>query len=318
MIASEGQTEPIYRLKHRLTGAVVLVLVAVFAIPMLLKDPVGHIGSAHYTEGERSTFRSRIEPYEEMDNSIEGQSNPLPTTIISSDEMTTITIGASTTSSDAPSQRGDAASDRSNVEQQPKAAIVDLANDLTDTQEDQPTRPALVPTSQPKETAPKAAQKNTASQIQQTTATTASSQPSIANTTEKKTEPVVLTKKPKQNIDSSTSQTATAEVKRTPKVAENATSTKPKKTISDESATPEEGVWVVRVGTFSKASNVASVSGLLTKNGLKARTTQVQTSFGAATRIWLGPYADKNSAITISAQLKALTGEKGYITRHTP
>ena len=306
MIASEGQTEPIYRLKHRLTGAVVLVLVAIFTIPMLLKDPVGYVGSAQYTEGERSTFRSRIEPYEETKSNHEDQSGSLPTTVISSDQMTTITIGASTNSPDENSQQGGAANDRSEVEKQPKATVSDLA----DTQEAQQTRPALVPIGQSNETRAEVIPKSTASQTEQKTTTSkVNSQSADANTPKQKTKPVVLTKKPEESADSSTDQV---------KVAKNNVSEKPKKTISDESATPEEGVWVVRVGTFSKASNVASVSGLLTKNGLKARTTQVQTSFGAATRIWLGPYADKNSAITISAQLKALTGEKGYITRHTP
>jgi cell division septation protein DedD len=73
--------------------------------------------------------------------------------------------------------------------------------------------------------------------------------------------------------------------------------------------------WVVRVGTFSKKANVESVSTLLTNSGFKPRTTAVSTSLGNSTRVWLGPYAKKQTADEISARLKSLIGEKGYVTR---
>ena len=73
--------------------------------------------------------------------------------------------------------------------------------------------------------------------------------------------------------------------------------------------------WVVRVGTFSKQANVESVSSLLTKSGFNPKTTPVSTSLGPSTRVWLGPYAKRETADKISDRLKSLTGEKGYVTR---
>ena len=73
--------------------------------------------------------------------------------------------------------------------------------------------------------------------------------------------------------------------------------------------------WVVRVGTFSKKANVDSVSSLLANSGFKPKTTPVSTSLGPSTRVWLGPYAKRETADKISDRLKSLTGEKGYVTR---
>lgn len=82
--------------------------------------------------------------------------------------------------------------------------------------------------------------------------------------------------------------------------------------------TPEtsDNGWAVRVGTFSKKSNVDSVSSLLKDSGFNAHHSKVNTNLGKATRIWLGPYSDKATAEKVSVRLKALTGEKGYVTKH--
>lgn len=74
--------------------------------------------------------------------------------------------------------------------------------------------------------------------------------------------------------------------------------------------------WVVRVGTYSKKANVESMSTLLTNSGFKPRTTPVTTSLGKFTRVWLGPFAQKETADKIGERLKSLTGEKGYVTRN--
>ena len=77
--------------------------------------------------------------------------------------------------------------------------------------------------------------------------------------------------------------------------------------------------WAVRVGTFSKQANADSVSTLLAGNGFTAHKTTVQTALGDnATRIWLGPYAKKETAGEISLRLLVLIGEKGFVTKHLP
>lgn len=77
--------------------------------------------------------------------------------------------------------------------------------------------------------------------------------------------------------------------------------------------------WSVRVGTFSKQSNVDSVVGTLKQHAFKVHQTRVTTSLGgAATRIWLGPYAQRATADQVSQRLKTLLGETGFVTKHAP
>ena len=71
--------------------------------------------------------------------------------------------------------------------------------------------------------------------------------------------------------------------------------------------------WAVQVGIFSKQSNIDSVSDRLKKIGFEVR----QTARGDdATRIWLGPYASRETAETVSNQTLAITGEKGLVAKH--
>ncbi len=78
------------------------------------------------------------------------------------------------------------------------------------------------------------------------------------------------------------------------------------------------GGWSVRVGTFTKAENVERMLTLLGEHGFDAKRTRVQIASGEATRVWLGPYAKRETADTVNARLHALRGEKGYVIRHEP
>ncbi len=84
--------------------------------------------------------------------------------------------------------------------------------------------------------------------------------------------------------------------------------------VSDEALSG----WSVRVGTFTKQENVERLFTLLGDHGFDARRTRVQVDSGEATRVWLGPYAKRETADTVNARLHALRGEKGYITKHEP
>ncbi|MEA3292507.1 MAG: SPOR domain-containing protein [Pseudomonadota bacterium] len=95
--------------------------------------------------------------------------------------------------------------------------------------------------------------------------------------------------------------------------AKSAPKTSAKKTPAKK--TLAGGGWVVRVGTFAKQQNAESVTKLLRSKGLAPRQSQVDTKVGKATRIWLGPYPVRDEANRISAGLKEITGEKGYVTR---
>ena len=61
--------------------------------------------------------------------------------------------------------------------------------------------------------------------------------------------------------------------------------------------------------------DVETISELLDSSGFTTRHTEVETTLGKATRVWLGPYADKETAEKVSTRLKTLTGEKGYVTK---
>ena len=77
--------------------------------------------------------------------------------------------------------------------------------------------------------------------------------------------------------------------------------------------------WAVRVGTYAKQTNADSVATALAGNGFTAHKTAVQIALGGnATRIWVGPYAKKETAGEVSLRLQVLIGEKGFVTKHIP
>lgn len=83
-------------------------------------------------------------------------------------------------------------------------------------------------------------------------------------------------------------------------------------------ATAETG-WAVRVGAFSSQANVDAVTARLTESGFKVNATRVKTAQGKdATRIWLGPYPDKQTAREVSERLRVsgVTGEEAAVVRH--
>ncbi len=231
MTKANNKPKPAYELKHRITGAVIIVLVAILVIPLLLSEPALE---ASYESGDESqsttkTFRSRIVPL------------------------------------NISNVNGNTDSD---------SAVTGL-----DTTVIKDSKPALLDLTKPENSAPANPEGNSQKQIETTTVVMTQKSAGSDQKNPKKS-----TKKPDSN------QTGATE------------------------AQIQQG-WVVRVGTFSKEANVVSVSILLTNSGLKPRTTAVSTSLGNSTRVWLGPYAKKQTADEVSARLKSLIGEKGYVTR---
>lgn len=55
--------QPEYQLKHRLAGAVIMVVVAVLVIPWVLSKPKTEVDAGHSTDASgKKTFRLKIEP----------------------------------------------------------------------------------------------------------------------------------------------------------------------------------------------------------------------------------------------------------------
>jgi cell division septation protein DedD len=71
--------------------------------------------------------------------------------------------------------------------------------------------------------------------------------------------------------------------------------------------------WIVSVGVYSKTANAESIYRELVKNKYSPSSSVINTSKGKATRVWLGPFADKANALKIKDKLKSVTGEPGLL-----
>lgn len=239
MNKSVSKPVPEYELKHRLTGAIIMVMLAVVIIPLLLSQPsleANNDGLQTQQSGSK-TFRSKIVPLNI--NNVNGSVDDI---------------------------------------EQSEATVID------------DNRPALLDLTK--------------------------SQPAQQKSEESSTKTaLVMTQEPTKAAATTPSQTS--ENKKKPKQEQTPKATKEKQSEQVAKIPEEQNLegWVVRVGTFSKKANVDSVSSMLTNSGFKPKTTSVSTSLGPSTRVWLGPYAKRETADKISDRLKSLTGEKGYVTR---
>lgn len=73
--------------------------------------------------------------------------------------------------------------------------------------------------------------------------------------------------------------------------------------------------WVVQVGVFTDRSGAEKVVVDLESRGFTPSTTIVDTNQGkaSATRVWLGPYAQRADAAKSMSTLKEKTGSDGFI-----
>ncbi|NKB77869.1 MAG: hypothetical protein GKR96_12765 [Gammaproteobacteria bacterium] len=307
MVISDTKNKPQYKLAHRLTGAIVLMLIAILVIPQLLKEPDFNADfthtSAEATSGKESTikiFKSKIAPVSASNLEKTPSNDALVSVVVPQQALKKILVNDGTSSSSqastvtaALSTNANSTSDKDSVkkitEKSTSAIIQQETQQQANTQTNQASKPALSVSGNANQ------QSSTSKKISD--------------------EKIVLVKQDKKvALKANIQDTQNIPQKKVIKSSQPAVSKKAIKLPENKKADQ----WAVRVGTFSKESNVTSVSKLLNGNGLVARTTRVKTSFGDATRIWLGPYADKKSAKTISTQLKKLTGENGYITKHSP
>ena len=75
--------------------------------------------------------------------------------------------------------------------------------------------------------------------------------------------------------------------------------------------------WVVRVGTFSVSKNALRILQELRAKGFNASSTKISTTSGAsATRVWVGPVAERVQAARLRTDIERKTGEKGLITAY--
>jgi len=277
---SKATSPPEYEIKHRLAGAVVLVLAAVVVIPLLLSEPAVEANNDTVTGSGKiqKDFKSRIVPLNINNANGLADSSALvgigsggsaDATVIDDSRPALLDL---TDDSDGSASADSADSANSAVVMTPKAAA-----------DDEPEKQEKTESAEPKQQEPAQQQPDQQKPaLQVASAAETGNQASTGNG-----------EKPKKKEEAV-------------EVASAA---------SAEEALATGAGWVVRVGTFSKSANVESVASLLTNSGFKPKTTPVSTSLGNSTRVWLGPYAKRETADKISDRLKALTGEKGYVTR---
>lgn len=103
--------------------------------------------------------------------------------------------------------------------------------------------------------------------------------------------------------------------------------TAPKEPTSEEPASEEpapapaepeqvERGWIVQVGTFRKSDNVDRLVADLEERGFGPSTTDVDTSGGSATRVWVGPYETRVEAARVKNRVTQHTGSEALIVAY--
>ena len=99
-------------------------------------------------------------------------------------------------------------------------------------------------------------------------------------------------------------------------------------TSSASASTPEatttptkianNGRWVVQVGVFTDKQSAKQLVEKLRAQGFKPSTTVVDTNRGRATgtRVWLGPFAQRDVAADTLKRFIESTGEHGFIRKY--
>jgi len=81
-------------------------------------------------------------------------------------------------------------------------------------------------------------------------------------------------------------------------------------------ATAVKSGWAVQAGIFSKPENAEAIAGILKKNGYVPNISDARASFGKAKRVWIGPFARKSEAQSVSKRLDQQTGIGGYVAAY--
>lgn len=88
------------------------------------------------------------------------------------------------------------------------------------------------------------------------------------------------------------------------------------KADTPKQAKPIKVGWAVQVGVFTDKRGAQTVIDALKKQGFSPETTTVDTNKGKATRVWLGPFAQRVQAAKVKTKLKNKTGEAGFIREY--
>ncbi len=74
--------------------------------------------------------------------------------------------------------------------------------------------------------------------------------------------------------------------------------------------------WVVQVGVFSKPDNASRLVTQLRDAGFAAEASSTDTQSGVATKVWVGPFAERVRAARARADIEKAIGQKGFIAAY--
>ncbi|HSH41552.1 MAG TPA: SPOR domain-containing protein, partial [Arenicellales bacterium] len=74
--------------------------------------------------------------------------------------------------------------------------------------------------------------------------------------------------------------------------------------------------WIVQVGTFRKSSNAEKLMSDLKSSGFGPSTTDVETSAGPATRVWVGPFETRVEAARVKNRVAQKIGSEPLIVAY--
>lgn len=89
-----------------------------------------------------------------------------------------------------------------------------------------------------------------------------------------------------------------------------------KAVVAPKSVAVKSG-WAVQVGIFSKKANADSFAATLRSDGYQPKISDAKSGTGNTNkRVWLGPFATKSAAKTISEKFEKQTGNDGYVASY--
>jgi len=71
--------------------------------------------------------------------------------------------------------------------------------------------------------------------------------------------------------------------------------------------------WLVRIGTFTREDNAKRIVTLLKSKGFAPKTSSIRAQSGQATRVWVGPFAKRDKAVSVRRRILKETGQQGLI-----
>ena len=113
----------------------------------------------------------------------------------------------------------------------------------------------------------------------------------------------------------------TASVKK-PENTKVSPATKSKKTSTTSSKVEKTGAsalapgaWVLQIGVFAQSANASKKVSELKKKGFDARSEKVKTKKGLVTKVWIGPFKDRETAKRMQSRLQHKTRERGFVVQ---